>query len=115
MASSTDDPTPARGAASLALRLVGLLLLGAAVGLLIAVLTPAHVEIAGSDTRIWLKLGRDFDQFGVDNVINARRSTTRTVLGEPLGVRAELQLDASTLTDPSGQFNSNVLPAYIQA
>lgn len=106
---------PSRSATAFALRLCGLLLVGALAGLIVAVLTPAHVEIAGSDARIWLQFGRDYDQFGVDKVIVAKRATTRAVIGEPIGVRAELELDPSTLTDSSGQFNTNVLPAYIQA
>jgi hypothetical protein len=93
----------------------GLALLGALVGLTLAVLTPARVEIAGSDTRIWLELGRNYDQVSFSGILTGTRQTSRSVFGEPLGVRADLDLDTSELITPSGQFSVNVLPAYIQA
>lgn len=96
-------------------RALGLFVVGAIVGLTVAVFTPAKVEIAGSDTRIWLELGRNYDQVSLSGILTGRRETPRSILGEPLGVRAVLDLDTSQLTTPSGEFNINVLPAYIQA
>ena len=104
-------PTAGRVAA----RLVAVALIGAFAGLVIAVFTPAKVEIAGSSASVWLKIGRDYDQFGIDQVLSGKRVTTRSVLGEPIGVHADLHLDASELTDSAGKFNIDVLPAYIQA
>jgi predicted phosphodiesterase len=104
-------PTAGRVAA----RLVAVALIGAFAGLVIAVFTPAKVEIAGSSASVWLKIGRDYDQFGIDQVLSGKRVTTRSVLGEPIGVHADLHLDASELTDSAGNFNVDVLPAYIQA
>jgi hypothetical protein len=109
------DPARARTVAAVALRLLLVALAGAIVGLVIAVITPAHTEIAGSDARLWLRIGRAYDEFGIDKVLTGRKATDRSFLGEPIGVRAELDLDPSTLTDSSGQFNTDVLPAYIQA
>jgi hypothetical protein len=88
---------------------------GAVLGVILAFATPAHVEIAGSDTRVWVEPGRDFDQFGVTGLVTLRRAAARSVVGEPFGVRAVLSLDASELVDDKGQFNPDVLPAYIQA
>ena len=94
---------------------VGIAVLGALVGFMIAVLTPARVEIAGSPTRVWMELGRNYDQVSLSGILTGRRQTTRSVFGEPLGIRAVLNLNTSELTTPSGQFSVNVLPAYIQA
>lgn len=109
------DRARLRTASRMAARLLGVALLGAIAAVFVAVFTPAHVDIAGSDARVWLQLGHSYDQLGVDGVLTGKRATTRSVLGEPLGVRAELDIDASVLTDSSGQFNVNILPAYIQA
>lgn len=109
------DPARARTVAAVALRLLVVAVAGAIVGLMIGVITPAHAEIAGSDARLSLRIGTAYDEFGVDKVLTGRKSTARSFLGEPIGVRAELDLDPSTLTDSSGQFNTDVLPAYIQA
>ena len=94
---------------------LGIAVLGALVGFMIAVLTPARVEIAGSPTRVWLEVGRNYDQVSLSGILTGRRETTRSIFGEPLGVRAVLSLNTSELTTPSGQFSVNVLPAYIQA
>jgi preprotein translocase subunit Sss1 len=94
---------------------LGIAVLGALVGFMIAVLTPARVEIAGSPTRVWLELGRNYDQVSLSGILTGRRQTTRSIFGEPLGVRAVLNLNTSQLTTPSGEFSVNVLPAYIQA
>lgn len=104
-----------RSPARAALIVLALAVLGGAVGLFVGILTPAHVEVAGSDTRVWLKVGRDYDQLGIRNILTGTRATTRNLFGEPVGVRAVIDLDASELTDASGQFNVDVLPAYIQA
>lgn len=96
-------------------RLIGLALLGAVLGALVAFVTPARLEIAGSDARVWLRPGQQYDQLGVAGVLTGKLATTRAVLGEPLGVRADLDIDAGELTDSQGEFNVDVLPAYIQA
>ena len=57
-------------------------------------MTPARLEIAGSDARIWLRPGQQYDQLGVSGVLTGKLATTRTVLGEPFGVRAALDIDA---------------------
>lgn len=90
-------------------------LIGALVGVVVAFVTPAHVEIVGSDTRIWLQPGHAVDQFGVTGVVTLKRPTTRAVLGEPLGVHAVLELDTSVFLTKAGKINTDVLPAYIQA
>lgn len=94
---------------------LGLLVLGAIIGLTVAVFTPAKVEIAGSQTRIWLEMGRNYDQVSLSGILTGRRETSRSILGEPLGVRAVINLDTSQLITTSGEFNVNVLPAYIQS
>ncbi|MGH8861135.1 MAG: hypothetical protein ACRDVG_07845, partial [Jatrophihabitantaceae bacterium] len=101
--------------ADVAVRLLGLALVGMIVGLVLAVATPAKLEVAGSSTSLYLKIGRGYDQFGVEGVLTGKHATTRAVLGEPVGVQGDLELDASELTDSSGQFNVDILPAYIQA
>lgn len=113
MAAPADDRL--RTVARVLTRLAEVALVGLFLGLAVAVVTPAHTEIAGSDTRVWLEPGKSYDQFGVDNVLTGRRATSRTVLGEPVGVRVALDLDPSVFTDESGQFNADILPAYIQA
>ncbi|GAB2475515.1 hypothetical protein [Jatrophihabitans fulvus] len=87
---------------------------GALVGVVVGVLTPAHVEIAGSDARIRLEPGRTVDQVGVTGVVTLTRATDRAVLGEPVGVRATLDFDASQLVR-DGKVNTDVLPAYVAA
>ena len=113
MMGPTREQLPAVG--RVAGRLVAVALIGALAGLVLALVTPAKVEIAGSSASVWLKIGRGYDQFGVDGVLSGKRVTTRAVLGEPIGVHANLDLDASELTDSAGRFNVDVLPAYIQA
>ena len=38
---------------------------GAVLGTVVAFLAPTHVEIAGSDTRVWVRPGRSYDELGV--------------------------------------------------
>lgn len=95
--------------------LLAIALIGAVLGLVLAIRTPAHIDIAGSDTRLWLQLGRTYDQLGVNGLIAARRPTTRRLLGEAVGVRAEITVDVSQLVDDQGRLNTDILPAYVQA
>jgi hypothetical protein len=90
-------------------------LVGGVVGAVVALATPAHVEIAGSNTRVRLAVGSTVDQFGVPGLVTIKRATSRSVFGEPLGVRAVLDLNVAQLVNATGQFNPDVLPAYIQA
>ncbi|MCW2658641.1 MAG: putative phosphohydrolase, superfamily, partial [Jatrophihabitans sp.] len=90
-------------------------LVGGVVGAVVALTTPAHVEIAGSNTRVRLAVGSTVDQFGVPGLVTIKRATSRSVFGEPLGVRAVLDLNVAQLVNATGQFNPDVLPAYIQA
>jgi hypothetical protein len=94
---------------------VAIVAAGAFLGLVVAIRTPAHVEIAGSDTRLWLAFGRTYDELSVGGVIAGKRDATRTILGEPVGVRAVVDLNPDGLVDQSGQFNVDILPAYVQA
>jgi hypothetical protein len=89
--------------------------LGAVIGSVIGLSTPAHVEIAGSDARISLKLGRSYDQLGVAGVLIGKRPTERRVLGERVGIEVRLTIDASVFVDADGNFNTDILPAYVQA
>lgn len=90
-------------------------LVGAVLGFLLALVTPAHVEIAGSEAAIRLAFGTAYDQFGLNGLVSGKHGTGRSVLGEPVGVHVSLDLDASTLVSDNGSFNADVLPAYIQA
>lgn len=93
-----------------------MLLVGAVLGAVVALLTPAHLQIAGSDASIRLHLGRGYDRGALSgNVLTAERATGRTVLGEPIGVSVDLALSPGTLTDVNGSFDPKVLPAYVQA
>ena len=91
------------------------LVAGAIAGLIGALATPAHVEIAGADAQIRLHVGRSYDELSLSGVLTGKRATTRALAGEPVGVGISLQLDASTFTTSDGSFDANVLPAYIQA
>lgn len=95
--------------------ILGLALLGALAGLIVGVALPTHVEVAGSDTRVWLQPGKTVDEFGVTGVVSLRRPTSRVVLGESLGVRAVLDLDVSQFVTDKGRVNADVFPAYVQA
>ncbi|MEO9137511.1 MAG: hypothetical protein ABI345_00420 [Jatrophihabitans sp.] len=94
---------------------LGLGLLGALLGLIVGVALPTHVEVAGSDARVWLEPGQTVDEFGVTGVVSLRRPTTRQVLGESLAVRAVLDLDVSQFVTTKGAVNGDVFPAYVQA
>jgi hypothetical protein len=90
-------------------------ILGALVGLVVGLSTPAHVEIAGSDASISLKFGRSYDQLGVAGVLIGKRPTERRVLGERIGIEVRLNIDPSVFVDEEGKFNTDILPAYVQA
>ncbi len=90
-------------------------LAGALAGLVLAFVTPTHVEVAGSDTRIWIRPGCDFDKLGVNGVVSLERATPRAIGGESIGIEAILDLDPAELVNAKGEFDANVLPAYIQA
>lgn len=94
--------------------ILGLTALGALGGLAAGVATPAHVEIAGSDTRIWLEPGATVDQVGAAGLVTLTRATPRALLGEPVGVRAVIDVDASQFVS-NGQLNTDVVPAYVAA
>lgn len=94
---------------------LGVGLLGALLGLIVGVALPTHVEVAGSDTRVWLEPGQAVDEFGVTGVVSLRRPTTRQVFGEPLAVRAVVNLDVSQFVTTTGAVNADVFPAYVQA
>jgi hypothetical protein len=91
----------------------GTALLGAVVGFVVGVVVPAHTDIVGSDTAVTIRPGQTYDQFGVTGVLMLKRATTRALLGEPLGVRASVNLDVSQLIDSNGKFDTKLLPAYI--
>ncbi len=88
--------------------------LGALVGLAVGVATPAHVELAGSDARVWLEPGSTVDQVGVTGAVTLKRRTDRSLLGQPVAVRALVDLDISQLVH-DGAINTDVIPAYVQA
>lgn len=87
---------------------------GALIGLGIAEHTPAHVEIAGNDASVWLKPGHAYDQYSLDGAITGEIATSRQVYGEPVGVQVRVNFDTSALLDDKGNFNTGILPAYIQ-
>jgi hypothetical protein len=92
------------------------LLAGAVLGVVVAVLTPAHMQIAGSNALVRLHPGRTYDSGALSgNVLTARRPTVRSVLGEPIGVSVDVQLDPGTLVAGDGSFNPKIIPAYVQA
>lgn len=96
-------------------RVIGAVLVGAVIGLSLAIGTPAHLQIVGGSTSVWLKFGRPYDQIAVRGLVTLKRPTPRSVVGEAVGLRAVLDLDASQLVNPKGEFDTRVLPAYIQA
>ena len=113
-----DRAVVARGrwSGSLVLAWVAVLFGGAVVGAAVALFTPAHVQIAGSDASIRVHLGRGYDRGALSgNVLTAKRATGRSVLGEAIGVSVDLELDPATVTSSDGSFNPNVIPAYVQA
>lgn len=89
--------------------------IGALMGLVVAVDTPAHLKIVGGKTSVWLDFGKSYDQIAVRGLVTLDRATSRSLAGEPLGIRAVLDLDTAQLVNGSGQFDTRVLPAYIQA
>jgi predicted MPP superfamily phosphohydrolase len=92
------------------------LLLGALLGAIVGLSTPAKFDIAGSDATVRVLPGRSYDEFELNgNTLNAKRPTTRSVLGEPIGISVQLDLDPSTFVTPDGSFNANVVPVYVQA
>ncbi len=93
----------------------GLALVGALVGLAIGVATPAHLEIAGSDAAVQLRPGHPVDELELSGVLRGVRGTDRSLLGEAVGVTVHLSLDTGAFTTSDGTFNTDVLPAYIQA
>jgi hypothetical protein len=96
--------------------ILGVGLIGAATGCLVGILTPAHVEIAGTDAQVELRIGQTQDEAVLSgDLLTARRPTSRSVLGEPVGVTVALHLDPSTFVAPDGSFNADVIPVYIQA
>ena len=89
---------------------------GALAGVALAVASPTHMEIAGTDATIRLHPGRAEDRVALSGeLLTGRRATDRSVLGEPLGVTVRLELDPSTFISSDGSFNADVIPAYIQA
>jgi hypothetical protein len=92
-----------------------LALAGALAGLAIALLTPAPVQIAGADAGVRLHPGRAYDDLNLSGVLTGKRATTRSVLGEPVGISIRIRLDASAFVNSDGAFNTDVLPAYVQA
>ena len=92
------------------------LLLGGCVGAIVGLSTPAQFDIAGSDARVQVHPGRTYDELELNgNTLNAKRPTTRSVFGEPIGISALLDLDPSTFVTPDGTFNANIVPVYVQA
>ncbi|SHF60112.1 Predicted phosphohydrolase, MPP superfamily [Jatrophihabitans endophyticus] len=91
-----------------------LAVVGAVLGLIGGVVTPAHVEIAGSDTRVWLEPGETVDRIGVTGLVTLTRASSRTLAGEPVGVRAVIDFDAAQLVS-NGRLNTDVVPAYVAA
>lgn len=95
---------------------LGVVFLGAVAGTVVGLLTPAHVEIAGTDAKVQLQLGRAEDEAALSgDLLTARRSTQRSVWGEPVGVSVALHLDASTFVASDGSFNTDIVPVYVQA
>lgn len=116
-ASSPADRNINRGAALVGAGLLalGLTLTGLVAGLAAGLATDAHVEIAGTEAAVRIHLGRTYDRLDLNGVLSARRAAGRSLVGEPIGISVHLQLDPSTLIGPDGAFDTNVLPAYIQA
>ena len=88
---------------------------GGLIGLLLAVRTPARLDVVGGATSVWIEVGKSYDQVVVRGLVTLSRATPRAVAGEPLGVRAVVDVDATQLVDDKGQFDARVLPAYVQA
>jgi hypothetical protein len=93
----------------------GFAVVGALVGLGIGIATPAHADVASNHVSLRLMPGRTYDQVDLDGALTGRRATSREILGEPIGVHADVNLDVSYLLGPGGKFNPKVLPAYLQA
>jgi hypothetical protein len=109
-------PCWVRGHGPVVLAGITSLLAGAVLGVVVAVLTPAHIQIAGSDALVRLHPGRSFDSGALSStVLTARRATVRSVLGEPIGVSVDLELDPGTLVAGDGSFDPKIIPVYVQA
>jgi hypothetical protein len=93
---------------------LGLALLGAFAGLVVGLATPAHVDMAGGRAAIRVEVGRSYDDFEFTGLLTGKRAAGRTLLGEPVGVSVQLDLDTSTFLNVDGTFDARVLPAYIQ-
>jgi hypothetical protein len=94
---------------------VGVALVGAVVGFVVGILTRTHAEIAGNPVSLRLVPGQQYDQVDIAGALVGKRPSNRSLLGEPIGVRATVDLDASYLFRVDGSFNPDVLPAYVQA
>src|SRR5690348_3706376 len=85
------------------LRTAASVVLGAVVGAIVAVSTPAHLEIAGSDAAVRIHLGRAYDQIVLSSgVLVGTQATSRSVLGEHVGISVNLDLDPSTFVAADG-------------
>ncbi len=106
---------PRVGALRTVLLAFALAISGAVAGFAYGIATPAHTEIAGAQADVQVHFGRAHDELDLSGVLIGKRSTDRAVLGEAVGVSVRLGLDAATFTTADGSFNTDVLPAYINA
>jgi hypothetical protein len=95
--------------------MLGLAVIGAIVGLSVGLATRTHAEIAGSHVTLRLIPGQHYDEVNLAGALAGKRASTRSVLGEPIGIRATVDVDATYLFRPDGSVNSDVLPAYLQS
>jgi hypothetical protein len=94
---------------------VGVAIVGALAGFVLGLFTRTHLELAGSQVSIRLIPGQTYDQVDLSGALTGKRAASRSVFGEPIGVRADFDVDAGFLVGPDGTVNSDVLPAYLQA
>ncbi|MDT4914123.1 MAG: hypothetical protein QOC66_3251 [Pseudonocardiales bacterium] len=92
-----------------------LAVVGAIAGLVLGLATKAHGEVAGNQVSVRLVPGQQYDRVDVAGALVGERRSSRQLLGEPIGIRATIDIDADYLFDAHGIVNSDVLPAYLQA
>lgn len=93
---------------------LGLALVGGAAGLVVGLVTPTHVQIAGAQASVRVEVGQRYDELEFTGLLTGKRVAGRALLGEPMGVSVRLNLEATEFVSVDGSFDPRVLPAYIQ-
>ena len=97
-----------------AARAAAVVLIGAIAGLGVGLATPTHLQLAGTSATVRLGVGQRYDELAFTGLLTGRRAAEHKLLGEPVGVSVQLNLDTAPFVDVNGSFDAKVLPAYIQ-